>query len=115
MQNMENTKITGWLDILEKAKAQSKGTKKYAQLIKLASRPKRHRVSVNLDKLNKLANDNESIIVPGKVLGIGNMSKKINISAISFSGNAKEKLKASKCSIVKIEDMLKDKNARIII
>jgi large subunit ribosomal protein L18e len=115
MEKIENTNISGWLRLLEKARSGSKNPKKLTYLIRLASKPKRARASINLSRLDKLVKENDSVIVPGKVLGSGSMSKRISISAISFSGSAEQKLRGSKCSVVGIEEMLNDKNARIII
>ncbi len=112
---IENTKIGRWVETLEKARSGSKSPKKLSYLIHLASKPKRTRPSINLDKLDKLTKDNDSIIVPGKVLGGGSITKKISICAIDFTDSALEKVKASKCSVTKLEDALNDKNARIII
>ena len=112
---MENTKIRGWVETLEKVRSSSANPKKLSYLIKLATKPKRIRPSVNLDKINKLTKENESIIVPGKVLGGGTLTKKVNICAIDFTDSAMAKLKGSKSSVVKLEDALNDKNARIII
>jgi large subunit ribosomal protein L18e len=115
MEGIEKTQIRKWIESLEKAKAGSKNPKLLSYLIKLSSKPKRQRVSVNLDKLNRYANEKDSIIVPGKVLGYGKISKSIRITAIDFSGSAVEKLKTAKCDIVDINDMLSGKPARIII
>ena len=49
------------------------------------SKPTRSKRVVNLFKINKLAKDNETIIVPGKVLGNGELNRKIVISAFNFS------------------------------
>ena len=57
---------------------------------------RRDKVSVNLDRLNDEAKDGEKIVVPGKVLSVGNVGKKIKVSALNFSENAKQKLKESK-------------------
>ncbi len=112
---VENANVRGWIHALEKARSESANSKKVAYLLKLASKPKRSRPNINLRRLDKLVKESESIIVPGKVLGSGSMSKRISISAIDFSESAAQKLKDSKCSVVRIEEMLADKNSRIII
>ena len=110
----ENTKIGRWVETLQKARSTSKNPKKLGYLIHLATKPKRSRPNINLDRISKLVNDNESIIVPGKVLGGGALTKKVNICAIDFTDSAMAKLKG-KGSVLRLEDALKDKNARIII
>lgn len=56
-------------------------------------KPTRKHAAVNLYKINKFAKDNETIVVPGKVLGVGEISKNINVAAYRFSDSAKAKLK----------------------
>ncbi|MBT4604785.1 50S ribosomal protein L18e [archaeon] len=55
-------------------------------------KPSRQRRSVNLYKINNVAKDGETIIVPGKVLSIGDIDKKITIAAFSYSSLAKQKI-----------------------
>jgi large subunit ribosomal protein L18e len=69
------------------------------------SKPKRQFIKVNLEKIEKLAKDNSTVVVPGKVLGDGELNKKIMIAAFSFSEKAKQKLKGQ---AVKIEDLAKE-------
>lgn len=70
-------------------------------------KPTRQRRIVNLSKISLYANENELIVVPGKVLGDGELSKKVLIAAFSFSDSAKEKVLASKGTIMSIEELLK--------
>ncbi len=53
------------------------------------SRPRRQKVEVNLSKLDDYADEDVTVLVPGKVLGAGMVSKKITVAAFSFSGSAK--------------------------
>jgi large subunit ribosomal protein L18e len=55
-------------------------------------KPTRKRVNVNISKINKYTKDNETAIIPGKVLSSGELTKKITIAAYQFSKTAKEKL-----------------------
>ncbi|MDE1834948.1 MAG: 50S ribosomal protein L18e [Candidatus Micrarchaeota archaeon] len=112
---IENTQINTWIDALSSVKSTEKNAKLLAYLRKLASKPKRQRISVNLSKLDKVAKANESIVVPGKVLGDGNIKKQISITAIGYSASAIDKLKGSGCKIVDIKEMIKGGGARIII
>jgi large subunit ribosomal protein L18e len=73
----------------------------------LLSYPKRKQINKNLDEIDKISKEGDTIIVPGKVLANGNVSKKIRIAAIAFSGQAKEKLKSKKCEIVSIKEEIK--------
>lgn len=112
---IENANLRRWVEALEKARESSKNPKQIAYLIKLSSKPKRSRPSVNLDKLQRYAKDNDTIIVPGKVLGSGSISKKITLAAIDYSEGAEAKLKDANCKVVKVEEVIGNKSARIII
>ncbi len=112
---IENTKISRWIDTLSKSRQTAKNKKLMAYLLKLSSKPKRQRVSVNLSKLDRMAAENEFIVVPGKVLGSGDIKKSINISAIDFSSSALQKLKLSKCKVVELSEVVSKGGARIII
>jgi large subunit ribosomal protein L18e len=56
--------------------------------------PTRKRRVVNVYKLDKYAKDNEVVVVPGKVLGSGELNKKITVAAYTFSEQAVEKINA---------------------
>lgn len=54
--------------------------------------PARQSVSINLGKIDKLTEEGEFVAVPGKVLGFGSLSKKVDVAALSFSQAAREKI-----------------------
>jgi len=64
---------------------------------KKLSGPTRKQVKINLEDLNKLKE--RKFLVVGKVLGKGEINKKIKIAALGFSEQAKEKLKKAGCKI----------------
>jgi len=70
------------------------------------AKPKRKAIKVNIEKIDKIAKPNSVIVVPGKVLSDGEMSKSVVIAAFSFSQNAKQKLAKSK--IILIEHLAKE-------
>ena len=57
--------------------------------------PARNWPSVNISKLEFNVNKNSKVVVPGKLLGSGNITKKITVSAYSFSQSAKNKVEAA--------------------
>ncbi len=70
-------------------------------------RPTRSRRSVNLSSIDRAVDEGDSVIVPGKVLGGGFLSKKINISAFDYSSCALEEIKNAGSKVVPIEELLK--------
>ena len=78
------------------------------------SRPTRQRREINIFKINQYANSGETALIPGKVLGDGELTKDIKVAALSFSQSARAKIK----SPLSIGELLaknpKGKNVRII-
>ena len=64
---------------------------------------------VNLSRINRYTEDNEIIVVPGKVLGTGDIDHKVSIAAFSFSGQAKEKLEKVGAKIIPLLELSKQK------
>lgn len=54
--------------------------------------PTRRRITINLSKIDKLTSEGDCVAVAGKVLGFGNLSKRVDIAALSFSHTAKAKI-----------------------
>jgi large subunit ribosomal protein L18e len=73
---------------------------------KLLVRPKRKSIAVNLEKINKFSRSNSVILVAGKVLGQGNLEKKVQIYALNVSEPALKKIKESGSSYLEIEQLL---------
>ncbi len=69
-------------------------------------RPARIRRVVNLERINRVCNDNETIVVPGKVLASGSLDKKITIAAFQFSNSALAEI-SKKSKAMSIEELIK--------
>ena len=71
-----------------------KKTKKeiWKKIAKTLEKPRRKNITVNLWKINKYTKDGDTVIVPGKILGNGELKHNINIAAQSYSKTAQEKL-----------------------
>ena len=84
--------------------------KKKAKWLKVAgilSGPRRKAVSLNLREIDENSKDGETIIVTGKVLSQGEISKKVRIAALGFSKKAEEKLLKSKIPCLSIIEEIK--------
>jgi large subunit ribosomal protein L18e len=64
----------------------------------LISKPKRKSIAVNISKINKYTKDGDVVVVPGKILGDGEMEHKITLAALSESEQARKKIKLMKIS-----------------
>ena len=69
------------------------------------NRPRRKRFEVNLTRVEKHAKPKETIVVPGVVLGSGDIKKRIVVAALKFSGKAKEKIEESGGKCLSIEEL----------
>ncbi|MFH1916820.1 MAG: 50S ribosomal protein L18e [Nanoarchaeota archaeon] len=68
-------------------------------------RPTRQRRVVNVYKIDKYALENEVVIVPGKVLGVGELSKKVSVAAFTFSDDARKKI-SEKGEVMSIPELM---------
>ena len=82
------------------------------------SKSTRNRRIVNLTKIDKFTKEGEQIIIPGKVLGAGELNHKLDIAAFSFSDSSIEKIEEANGKVLSIEELMKlnpkGKNIRII-
>ena len=68
--------------------------------------PSRVWAEANLSKIEKYAADGETIIVPGKVLAAGEISKKVNVAAYSFSAKAAAAIVAAGGKTMTIKELM---------
>jgi|TARA_Y100000034_G_scaffold130198_1_gene188037 large subunit ribosomal protein L18e len=76
----------------------------WKRIVKELEKPTRRMREVNIEKLNKHTKANETVLVPGKVLSIGEINHKLTIAAFAYTESAEEKLKDS---IISIQDLIK--------
>jgi len=90
----------------------------WKDLAKRLSKPSKNYAKVNLSRIQKYGGENETILVPGKVLGDGDISKSLEVAALSFSDNARKKIESSggKCLTIKelVEKNPKGTGVRIL-
>jgi len=82
------------------------------------NKPTRKAFKVNLNKIEKYAKPKETILVPGVVLGSGEITKAHNLVALRFSESAKQKIEKAGGKCILIEDYVsenpKGANTRIM-
>lgn len=82
------------------------------------AKPRRKRVTVNLSHLNRYTKKSETVVIPGKVLGTGNINHPITVTAFAFSEKAREKIKTAKGKSLSFPELVKKKpkgsNVKII-
>ncbi|HXV66283.1 MAG TPA: 50S ribosomal protein L18e [Nitrosopumilaceae archaeon] len=78
----------------------------WSKLAKLALKPSSARRVVNLTKINDVTKENDVIVVPGKVLGTGNVLHKVTLSSFSISNSAAKKIIESGGKIISFSEMI---------
>jgi large subunit ribosomal protein L18e len=92
--------------MLERASRQKKA-KVWSDASRLLTSPGSTRVEVNLGRLTRAAGEGTRVLVPGKVLGFGNLGKKLTVGAYSFSASARAKIAESGGSALTLEEFVK--------
>jgi large subunit ribosomal protein L18e len=78
----------------------------WKNLSKKLSGPRRNRVKANLYRINKKTNENDVIVIPGKILGIGELDHVLTIACLEYSQSAKKKIESSGSALISIEELL---------
>ena len=85
----------------------AKKNKSWFKVAEILSGPRKNRVNLNLEEIDKQAEEGETIVLAGKVLSQGSVNKKMKIVALNFSEKAKEKLLKKGCEVSNIVDEIK--------
>ncbi|RMD67321.1 50S ribosomal protein L18e [Candidatus Pacearchaeota archaeon] len=79
---------------------------------------RRKQLALNLDEINELAKDGDVVVVPGRVLSQGMITKKVKVCAFGFSKRAQEKLQEGKVEFAHVFEEIKTnpsaKNVRVL-
>ncbi len=71
------------------------------------AKPRRLYAAVNVSKIERYAKENEYVVVPGKVLGGGSISKPVKVAALSFSETARRKITEAGGECLRISELIK--------
>ena len=103
----EQTKRKSYATLVETINLARK-TPAWTKVAAFLSGPRSRYAVVNLKELDNKVSEGDTIVVLGKVLGVGDFSKRVRVCAIGFSGSAKDKLKKSKSECVSISEEIKN-------
>ena len=78
----------------------------WKKVSKKLSGPRREQIEANLYRINKKTKENDVIVVPGKVLGIGEIDHKLTIACLTCSKTARKKIETSGSKLLSIEELL---------
>jgi len=98
----ENPVLLSLIEVLSKDKKPI-----WKKVIYELSRPRRNRVEVNLSKIEAYGNEGGTVLIPGKVLGSGDISKKLTVAAFSISDTARKLITDAGGKVISIESLYK--------
>ncbi|MDT3434600.1 50S ribosomal protein L18e [Haloarcula sp. 1CSR25-25] len=75
-----------------KSAARSSGGAVWGDIAERLEKPRRTHAEVNLGRIERYAQEDETVVVPGKVLGSGVLQKDVTVAAVDFSGTAETKI-----------------------
>ena len=68
---------------------------------------RRRRVAVNISRINRYTQKNETVAVPGKVLGAGELDHPVTVAAFAFSETAKQKIRKARGKCLSLLELVK--------
>ena len=69
---------------------------------------KHSRISVNVSRINRYSTNDETVVVPGKVLGSGVLTHRIHVAAFAFSKQAREKIEGSGGTCMSLQSLVQE-------
>ncbi len=79
----------------------------WLRLAELALKPSSARRIVNVGQIDKFTKNDDVIVVPGKVLGTGNLTHKITLFSFSISNSGAQKILNSGGKILSLSELVK--------
>ncbi|MFW9827790.1 MAG: 50S ribosomal protein L18e [Candidatus Thorarchaeota archaeon] len=78
----------------------------WKKVSKKLSGPRRNNIIANLYRINKKTKKNQIIVIPGKILGMGELDHPLTIACLEYSKSAKKKIESSGSKLLTIEQLL---------
>jgi large subunit ribosomal protein L18e len=75
-----------------KSATRSSGGNVWGDVAERLEKPRSTHAEVNLGRIERYAQEDETVVVPGKVLGSGVLQKDVTVAAVDFSGTAEKKI-----------------------
>ena len=96
----------------------SLGSRFWKRVLTDLRKPSRQRRTVNVYKIDKYAREGETVLIPGKVLSVGDINKKVQVAAVNFSSAARQKIEQAQGTVLSIQQLIQQnpdgKNVRIL-
>ena len=104
----ENSELVRLIVELRRA-ARSHKAPIWATLADRLERPRHQFAPVNVGHLNRLTEAGETVVVPGKLLAEGPLSKKLTVAAFAYSKEARTKIHAAGGVAITVHDLIQTK------
>ena len=98
-RNIENKELLSIIIMLKKSKKPF-----WVRVAELLERPRRKRIAVNIGKIDKIAKEGKIVVVPGKVLASGYLTKPLVVAAFCYSKKAKSLIERSGSKALTIKE-----------
>lgn len=97
------------VDLINFLREQSRENKAeiWEDIAESLAKPRRKRITVNLSRINRFTEKNDTVAIPGKVLGAGEIDHPITVAAFAFSEKAKEKIIKAKGKCLFLSELAK--------
>ena len=89
-----------------KAVARESGADVWQDVAQRLEKPRRTHAEVNLGRIERYAREDETVVVPGKVLGSGVLQKGVTVAAVDFSQAAETKIQAADGEPIDLEQAI---------
>ncbi|MGM0605542.1 MAG: 50S ribosomal protein L18e [Halobacteriota archaeon] len=89
--NKTNPRLQRLISDLKTVSSESE-TPVWADVATRLEKPRRTHAEVNLGRIERYAQEDETVVVPGKVLGSGVLQKNVTVAAVDFSSTARKKI-----------------------
>ncbi len=111
-----NPRLTHLIMMLKDA-SQTHEANIWREIAKRLDSPRKNYAEVNISKINRYAQEGETILVPGKVLGSGVLDLPVNVAALNFSEAAASKIVGANGTCMTIEELVRSnpKGSRVRI
>jgi large subunit ribosomal protein L18e len=104
----ENPELVRTLIELRRAAAAHKAPV-WSSVAEQLARSRHQRQPINVGHLDRLATEDETVVIPGKLLAEGALSKKLTVAAFHYSALAKTKIHKAGGTALSIDELLKAK------
>lgn len=87
-------------------KSREESARIWKDVARRLEKPRRSYAEVNMSRINRYTEENDVILVPGKVLGSGHLGHPVTVAALDFSEAARRRIESEKGECLSIYDLM---------